>query len=120
LGLLSVEMSVFQAQFDEAVWRVVVGIPIGQVMAYGEVAKAAGFPRHARMVSKAMSRASSDIPWHRIVRSDKSLAFDLDSEAYRTQKARLTEEGLVILNGKVTGMTPTSTDDLDALIWGPE
>ena len=44
-------MSLFQAQFDEAVCKIISNIPLGQVMAYGEIAKAAGYPRHARMVS---------------------------------------------------------------------
>ena len=113
-------MSLFQAQFDEAVWNILSNIPKGQVMAYGEIAKAAGFPRHARMVSKAMSRSDKKLPWHRVVRSDRSLAFPAESSAFETQKNRLMQEGIVVLNGKVTAQTPTSHDDLDALIWGPE
>lgn len=113
-------MSIFQAQFDEAVWQIVAKIPVGQVMAYGEIAKAAGFPRHARMVSKAMSRSNQDLPWHRVVRSDRRLAFPVESQEYETQKNRLIEEGAVVLNGKVTTENPKSADDLDALIWGPE
>lgn len=89
-------------------------------MAYGEVARAAGFPRHARMVSRAMSRADVKLPWHRVVRSDRSLAFPVESPEYNTQKARLMREGAVVINGKVTALKPDSEDDLDALIWGPE
>ena len=46
-----------QNKFDRAIWKVVSAIAPGSVMAYGEVARAAGYPRHARMVSKAMSRS---------------------------------------------------------------
>lgn len=112
-------MSLFQAQFDEAVWQIVAAIPSGQVMAYGEIAKAAGFPRHARMVSKAMSRSTNKLPWHRVVRSDGSLAFALESQEYETQKTRLIREGAAVLNGKVS-VVQTELDDLDELIWGPE
>ena len=113
-------MSLFQAQFDEAVWQIVENIPYGQVMAYGEVARAAGFPRHARMVSRALSRSTKDLPWHRVIRSDNSLAFPNDSQHYKTQKSRLVDEGAVVLNGKVTAGKPESPEDLDALIWGPD
>ena len=113
-------MSLFQAKFDEAVWQIIAAIPVGQTMAYGEIAKVAGYPRHARMVSKAMSRSAKKLPWHRVVRSDGSLAFPPESQEYETQKNRLMSEGIVILNGKVRTAEPTSPDDLDALIWGPD
>lgn len=111
-------MSEHQAKFDTAIWAVVSAIPRGQVMAYGEVARAAGFPRHARMVSKAMGRSPKSLPWHRVVRSDRSLAFEVGSEGFDTQRQRLEQEGVTMLNGKV--IAEQSTEDLDALIWGPE
>lgn len=112
-------MSLFQAQFDGAVWRIVADIPSGQVMAYGEVARAAGYPRHARMVSRALSRSNQKLPWHRVVRSDGSLAFPVESEEFQMQKTRLISEGAVVLNGKVI-VAKVDSDDLDALIWGPD
>lgn len=89
-------------------------------MSYGEVAKAAGFPRHARMVSRAMSRSSKVLPWYRVVRSDRSLAFPMDTEHFQEQKECLMSEGVTMLNGKVMTVKPESPEDLDALIWGPE
>jgi len=111
-------MSMFQATFDEAIWHIVMSIPRGQVMSYGEVAKAAGYPRHARMVSKAMSRSEQPLPWHRVVKANRHLAFPENSSLYNTQKQRLLEEGAAFLNGKV--ITDHVEEDLDALIWGPE
>jgi len=64
-------MSGFKNKFDTAIWKVVSSISNGRVMGYGEVARAAGFPRHARMVSKAMSRSPEQSPWYRVVRSDR-------------------------------------------------
>lgn len=113
-------MSLFQAKFDAAIWEVVSTIPQGQVMSYGEVARAAGFPRHARMVSRAMSRSGTLLPWHRVIRSDRSLAFPIESEHYHQQKGLLLAEGSVILNGKVRPAEIDTPEDLDALIWGPE
>jgi methylated-DNA-protein-cysteine methyltransferase-like protein len=38
-------MSEFQYKFDSAIWQIVSGIKPGRVMSYGQVARAAGFPR---------------------------------------------------------------------------
>ncbi len=111
-------MSAFQEKFDRAVLKVVINIKIGRVMSYGDVARMAGYPRHARMVSKAMSRSSTELPWYRVVRSNGTLAFEAGSEAYKKQSMLLSEEGVKIVNGKII---PTMTDDdtpLDELLWG--
>jgi methylated-DNA-protein-cysteine methyltransferase-like protein len=50
----------------EAIWRVVRKIPKGKVATYGSVAQAAGFPGAARQVVWAL-RATSGLPWHRVV-----------------------------------------------------
>ena len=113
-------MSLFQAKFDTAIWEIVSSIPYGQVMSYGEVARAAGYPRHARMVSRAMSRSNKALPWHRVVKSDRTLAFPSDSKDYKTQKDHLLSEGAVLLKGKVIPPKKDTAEDLDALIWGPE
>ena len=70
-------MSEFQAKFDKAIWKMVSSIKSGRVMSYGQVARAAGYPRHARMVSKAMSRSEEPLPWYRVIRSDYTFAFDV-------------------------------------------
>jgi len=113
-------VSLFQAKFDTAIWDVVSSIPYGQVMSYGQVAKAAGYPRHARMVSRAMSRSDKKLPWHRVIKSDGTLAFPADSDYYQQQKASLMSEGVVLLNGKVIPPDNDEPEDLDALIWGPD
>jgi methylated-DNA-protein-cysteine methyltransferase-like protein len=56
-------MTYAQNAFDQAIWAIVTNVPPGRVMSYGEVARAAGYPRHARMVSKAMSRSTEPLPW---------------------------------------------------------
>ena len=50
----------------EAIWRAVRKIPRGKVATYGSVAKAAGHPGAARQVVWAL-RATSGLPWHRVV-----------------------------------------------------
>ena len=113
-------MSQFQQKFDQAIWQVVAHIKTGRVMSYGEVARAAGYPRHARMVSKAMSRSSTTLPWHRVVRSNRTLAFDVDSGAYKKQAKLLQSEGIIIKNGKVIPIKSDNDISLDELLWGAQ
>ena len=112
-------MSAFQEKFDQAIWQTVAAIPPGRVMSYGQVARASGFPRHSRMVSKAMSRSPESLPWFRVIRSDYTLAFTVGSAAYKRQRSLLEKEGVRFVGKKVI---PVETDDdtgLDELLWGP-
>ena len=109
-----------QNKFDESIWEVVSKIASGCVMSYGEVARVAGFPRHARMVSKAMSRSIAPLPWHRVIRSDRTIAFKVGSEAYSEQKSLLENEGSQLIDGKVVALKSDDVVDLDRLFWGPE
>ena len=111
-------MSDFQNKFDQKIWKVVSQIKAGRVMAYGEVARAAGYPRHARMVSKAMGRSPTLLPWYRVVRSDRSLAFDVSSDFYKKQTQLLAEEGVIISKGKVIPIESDEDMSLDELLWG--
>lgn len=88
-------------------------------MSYGDVARRAGFSRHARMVSQAMCRSVTPLPWFRVVRSDRTLAFAVGSEAYNKQKQLLESEGVHIVNGKVVPPESDETPNLDKLLWGP-
>ena len=106
-------------KFDKAIWKTVSSIASGRVMSYGEVARASGYPRHARMVSKAISRSSGSLPWYRVVRSDRTLAFEPDSEPYRKQQSLLEKEGVQIISGKVVPVNSDDDKDLDELLWGP-
>ena len=88
-------------------------------MSYGQVARFAGYPRHARMVSKAMSRSTEPLPWHRVVKSDRTLAFEVGSEAFNKQKELLEKEGVQFIGGKVVPLDSDEGKDLDELLWGP-
>lgn len=107
-----------QHKFDEAIWKTVSSIARGRVMSYGEVARASGYPRHARMVSKAMGRSVKPLPWYRVVRSNRTLAFKPGSEPYNKQQGLLEKEGVQIINGKVVPVESDEDKDLDELLWG--
>lgn len=106
-----------QTNFDEAIWKVVSNIPAGTVKGYGEVSRAAGFPRHARMVSKAMGRSPTALPWFRVVRSNRTLAFEVGSDNYKKQAKLLKQEGVLILKGKVIPLKSDEDKGLDELLW---
>ena len=87
-------------------------------MGYGEVAKAAGFPRYSRMVAAALGRSPEPLPWFRVVRSNRTLAFEPDSRSYREQAQLLKWEGIRFDGLKII---ETETDDsLDRILWGPQ
>lgn len=111
-------MNRFQDKFDHRVWEVVSAIPPGRVMGYGEVAKAAGFPRYSRMVSAAMGRSPEPLPWFRVVRSNRTLAFEPDSRYYREQAQLLKQEGVRFDGLKIIEVE--SDDSLDRILWGPQ
>lgn len=111
-------MSRFRHQFDHRVWQVVADIPPGRVMGYGEVARAAGFPRYSRMVSGALSRSPDPLPWFRVVRSNRTLAFEAGSPEYREQAQLLKQEGIRFDGLKIIEIE--SDDSLDQILWGPQ
>ena len=113
-------MSEFQTKFDKAIWGVVSRIKPGRVMSYGQVARAAGFPRHSRMVSKAMSRSASPLPWYRVIKSDNTLAFTVGGEAYNKQRALLEKEGVRFTGKKVVPVESDESTGLDELLWGQQ
>ncbi|MGH8106626.1 MAG: MGMT family protein [Arenimonas sp.] len=93
-------------------------VPKGEVAGYGEIARRAGLPGRARMVARILSgNEDGKLPWHRILRSDGSIAFPKDSSQYAEQIQRLRAEGVEVSNGKVRGLKAAAT--LDEILWAP-
>ena len=111
-------MNRFQAKFDHRVWQVVASIPAGRVLGYGEVARAAGFPRYSRMVSAAMGRCPESLPWFRVVRSNRTLAFEVGSSSYQEQAQLLKQEGVRFEGVKIIELE--TDQSLDRILWGPQ
>ncbi len=89
--------------FAEAVRAVIGAIPKGQVMAYGEVAEAAGHPGAARAVGTLLRNEGGDLPWWRVVRADGSLATGKESP----QAERLRAEGVAVHGSRGAVMSPS-------------
>ena len=66
-------------------------IPRGKVSSYGAIARAAGFPRAARQVVRALNK-SQGLPWHRVVAAGGRIA--LPGEHGLDQRFRLEMEGI--------------------------
>lgn len=81
----------------ERFYAVIRKIPRGRVATYGQVARLAGLPRHARHVGHALFGLSdgSDVPWQRVLNSkgELSLAGPAPHLAAQ-QRALLEREGV--------------------------
>ena len=82
--------------FEQAVRAVLVAIPSGEVMTYGEVAAEAGYPGAARAVGNYV-RKTDGVPWHRVVGAGDRIV----SRCAVEQKQRLIAEGLTIRGNRV-------------------
>jgi methylated-DNA-protein-cysteine methyltransferase-like protein len=71
-------------------------IPRGKVATYGQVARLAGVPGHARLVGYALHRLKegTGIPWHRVVNRQGRISLPPDPEAGGIQRALLESEGV--------------------------
>lgn len=97
--------------FYEAVYRVVVLIPRGRVMTYGQIAAILGAPRAARAVGYAMRACPEDIPWQRVINGKGQISARSQVERPILQKLMLESEGV--------RFDKTETCDLDRLLWEP-
>lgn len=87
----------------EEIWQWVAAVPAGRVATYGQIARLAGHPNHARYVGTTLRQlpAGSRLPWHRILNGQGRISFPQGSAAWECQKDRLEAEGVVLVGGKV-------------------
>jgi len=97
--------------FYEAVYRVVVLIPRGRVMTYGQIATILGAPRAARAVGYAMRACPENIPWQRVINGKGQISARSQVERPVLQKMLLESEGI--------RFDKTGTCNLERLIWEP-
>jgi methylated-DNA-protein-cysteine methyltransferase-like protein len=75
-----------------AIRRMIASIPRGKVATYGQVAEAAGYPRHHRLVVRILQAAGGRLPWHRVVGAGGRIR--LPRAAALEQRMRLELEGV--------------------------
>jgi len=88
---------------DQKIWQVVMAVPPGKVVSYGQVADMAGLGRQARYIGRALGQLPKghSVPWYRVIRSNGQIAFPEGSEIYQEQVSRLQAEGVEVVNGRV-------------------
>ncbi|HEX6883441.1 MAG TPA: MGMT family protein [Planctomycetota bacterium] len=89
---------------------VVDSIPRGRVATYGQVAREAGLPRHARLVGRLLARlpTGTTLPWHRVINAAGRISL---RPGGTRQRRRLAREGV---RGSATGRI-----DLARFRWVP-
>jgi len=87
----------------EIVYQIVAALPKGKVTSYGQIAKLAGYPNHARIVGNILKNLPSDtlLPWHRVINSQGKISFPQNSDAYNRQRLLLEKEGVNFKNSKI-------------------
>ena len=79
----------------ERIYAVVRRIPKGRVATYGQIARVAGLPGHARQVGYALAALSSAtaVPWQRVVNAAGAISLR-SSTGGTTQRILLEREGV--------------------------
>ncbi len=78
------------------IYAIVRRIPAGRVATYGQVARLAGLPGHARQVGYALYHlaGASDVPWHRVINAKGEISPRAYSGTHRLQRRLLEAEGV--------------------------
>ena len=87
-----------------AIVQVVDLIPYGKVASYGQVARLAGLPRHARLVGRVLQQldADSGVPWHRVINAQGKISLSKTNEkGENIQQLKLQQEGVAVAAGKI-------------------
>lgn len=86
---------------NSAFRRVILSIPKGKVATYGQVAKAAGYPRYHRAVAHFLhAEPVGRLPWHRVVGAEGEIKLSLEAGA--EQRLRLQMEGVTFRGKRVS------------------
>ena len=86
------------------IWQVLASIPQGKVATYSQIAKLCGYPGYARYVGHTLKQLpeGTALPWHRVINARGQISFPIGSDAYRLQRSRLEQEGIVLSDDKVS------------------
>ncbi len=91
-------------ELHRQILEVIALIPYGKVATYGQIAKLAGLPKHARLVGYVLKHLdkSSEIPWYRVINSQGKISvIRIDENGNNIQQILLEQEGVYLINAKV-------------------
>lgn len=95
--------------FKRQVLEIIRLIPRGRVTSYGAIAKAMGYPNHARQVGNALSSYDKTLPAHRVLNASGRISLPSCVERF-TEK--LESEGVKMKNGRV--------ENFREVFWDPQ
>ncbi|MFY9233316.1 MAG: MGMT family protein [Fimbriimonadaceae bacterium] len=96
----------------DELWELLVSIPPGRCVSYGELGRALPHPASGYMVGRWMAQCPDGLPWWRVVGKDGHLPIHKrDPQAAVEQHRRLEEEGVSLVEGSV---------DMAIFAWKPE
>ena len=78
----------------ERIYEAIRLIPAGRVATYGQIARAAGLGRHARLVGYALSACDEPLPWHRVINARGEVSCRSDPFYETLQREKLESEGV--------------------------
>jgi len=79
----------------EEIYAIVRHIPKGRVATYGQVARLAGIPGHARQIGYALAAlGDDDVPWHRVVNAKGEISRRARPGCDELQRILLENEGI--------------------------
>ena len=97
-------MTQSENELHRQILEVIALIPYGKMATYGQIAKLAGLPKHARLVGYVLKNldVESQIPWFRVINSQGKLSVTRINEfGQNIQQNLLEREGVYLLNHKV-------------------
>ena len=97
-------MTQSENELHRQILEVIALIPYGKVATYGQIAKLAGLPKHARLVGYVLKHldVESQIPWFRVINSQGKLSVTrINGSGQNIQQDLLEREGVYLLNHKV-------------------
>ena len=104
----------------QRIYAAIAAIPAGRVASYGQIAARAALPGRARLVGTALRGTPDDmqLPWHRVLHFDGTIALPRGSRGFREQCRRLRAEGVEVCDGRVPMLAFGLHHDLDRALWG--
>jgi len=83
--------------FKQQVFEIIRMIPKGRVTSYGAIAKAVGYPKHARHVGNALRNYDEDFPAHRVCNSSGNIT----ASCLETFTKKLKKENIEVKGTKI-------------------
>ena len=97
--------------FKKQVFEIIMLIPQGRVTSYGAIAKAVGYPNHARHVGNALRNYEEDFPAHRVCNSSGKIT----ATCVRDFVGKLKIEGVEVKEGKIQNFKEVFWNPLEEL-----